>query len=547
MGKPRFIWPLTWTLAAGLLLLGLGFLANGVGQPNPEPTLKWTADLPPGPVDPYPALDTTGNVYVVGDCLLSLDPSDGSVRWTSETFKLEYDECPQDPSSMFSSRYGDPLAAPVVSPGGRVFAKGGRNLYGFNTDGTLAWAKSWVEIFDLEEEIENDPYFQSRPFQIPLETQARINTQLSHREHLFVDGRERWALGTTTGEVVNRGQIGRPGRLGKSMILPNGHGFSLNGRVSTFSYPGGDYQISFFTVEGDVQQTRPLEVPQPPDRDLSIPWNASTPLWEGTFYVRGTQNCTSVEIEQFGHQFCPPLPGNNTDRGVLGVTQIPALLAFDLETGQMRWRNDLGGGEFMQGEPVLASDGTIYLPTVVGGEAVNPRKAGTPLVCGALRVPKPDDPHWSTLYAISPNGGIEWRFHPPTGQVVTSSAAVGADGTIYVPAAVGTFDGCGDKRAFFSSGDRGYVYALTPEGKVKWRHETDGAVVSAPTLAPDGTLYFSTSHRDCYDKAKSGQHVCDHRIYALQTDSHGLADSPWPMFRGDPQHTGQVQIVGDDQ
>jgi outer membrane protein assembly factor BamB len=48
-------------------------------------------------------------------------------------------------------------------------------------------------------------------------------------------------------------------------------------------------------------------------------------------------------------------------------------------------------------------------------------------------------------------------------------------------------------------------------------------VDAAPVIGPDGTLYVGSF---------------DGHLYALRTDSPGLARSPWPMFRQNPQHTG---------
>ena len=58
-----------------------------------------------------------------------------------------------------------------------------------------------------------------------------------------------------------------------------------------------------------------------------------------------------------------------------------------------------------------------------------------------------------------------------------------------------------------------------------WEFETGGKVYSSPPIGPDGTVYVGS-----YDK----------KIYAIKTDSKGLAKSPWPMRGQNPQHTARA-------
>ena len=58
-----------------------------------------------------------------------------------------------------------------------------------------------------------------------------------------------------------------------------------------------------------------------------------------------------------------------------------------------------------------------------------------------------------------------------TGGKIWSSPCIGSDGTVY-----------------FGSNDY-YLYAASPNGTVKWRYKTLGAVTySSPALALDGTV-----------------------------------------------------------
>ena len=60
---------------------------------------------------------------------------------------------------------------------------------------------------------------------------------------------------------------------------------------------------------------------------------------------------------------------------------------------------------------------------------------------------------------------------------------------------------------------------------VLWEFETGGYVISSPAIGSDGTVYVGSS---------------DNKLYAIKTDSKGLAKSPWPMRGQNPQHTGRA-------
>src|SRR5262249_1397027 len=69
---------------------------------------------------------------------------------------------------------------------------------------------------------------------------------------------------------------------------------------------------------------------------------------------------------------------------------------------------------------------------------------------------------------------------------IHSSPAVAPDGTIY-----------------FGSGD-GRLYALNPDGTVKWTFTTSTTIESSPTIAPDGTIYISNDTPNLYAVNQDG-------------------------------------------
>jgi outer membrane protein assembly factor BamB len=64
-------------------------------------------------------------------------------------------------------------------------------------------------------------------------------------------------------------------------------------------------------------------------------------------------------------------------------------------------------------------------------------------------------------------------------------------------------------------------------GTVLWEFVTGGAVYSSPAIGSDGTVYVGS-----FDK----------KLYALKTESKGLAKSPWPMRGQNARHRARAVV-----
>jgi len=83
------------------------------------------------------------------------------------------------------------------------------------------------------------------------------------------------------------------------------------------------------------------------------------------------------------------------------------------------------------------------------------------------------------LFAIYSNNGTEkWSYY--TGNLVTSSPAIGADGTIYF----------GDWNGIF--------HAINPNGTEKWKYQTGDAILSSPAIGADGIVYCGSHDGSLY-------------------------------------------------
>ncbi len=67
--------------------------------------------------------------------------------------------------------------------------------------------------------------------------------------------------------------------------------------------------------------------------------------------------------------------------------------------------------------------------------------------------------------------------------------------------------------------------AKATAGVKLWEFVTGDPVSSSPAIGSDGTVYVGSR---------------DKKLYAIKTDSKGLAKSPWPMRGQNPQHTGRA-------
>lgn len=80
--------------------------------------------------------------------------------------------------------------------------------------------------------------------------------------------------------------------------------------------------------------------------------------------------------------------------------------------------------------------------------------------------------HDAQLYAINPDGTLKWAY--PTINDIYSSPALGPDGTVYF----GGFDG--------------NLTALRPDGSLKWAYVDGASVLSSPLVGSDGIIYYGS-------------------------------------------------------
>ncbi len=192
--------------------------------------------------------------------------------------------------------------------------------------------------------------------------------------------------------------------------------------------------------------------------------------------------------------------------------------------GSEKWGLDIGA---VESSPAIGADGTVYVGSSDNNlYAINPNgtqkwafNTSGPIYAspaigedGTIYIGSFD----ANFYAVNPDGTEKWHIQIKDflGAFQHSdSPAIGADGTIYVTAAdtaANTF--------------KKYLYAINPDGSVEWRFYAD-VIQGPPAIADDGTIYVGSSGGT---------------LYAVYSNSHGLANSSWPRFHHDNKGTGNV-------
>lgn len=135
--------------------------------------------------------------------------------------------------------------------------------------------------------------------------------------------------------------------------------------------------------------------------------------------------------------------------------------------------------------------------------------------------------HDNNLYAINPDGTVKEGWPFMTGDKVESSPAIGSDGTIYV--------GSKDNK----------LYAIDPNGTKKWEFPTEGHVDSSPSIGKDGTIYVGSDDRKLYAIDPNGtkkwhfttSDIIDYHCPSIADDGTIYIASSFNLYTLDPNGT----------
>ncbi|MBI5158609.1 PQQ-like beta-propeller repeat protein [Candidatus Micrarchaeota archaeon] len=196
--------------------------------------------------------------------------------------------------------------------------------------------------------------------------------------------------------------------------------------------------------------------------------------------------------------------------------------------GAVLWKFKTSGG--IEASPVLASDGAIYIPShdcdlyavspngtkkwqFDGGEPVFSKEWNTSSCAQSTPAVSKDGTIYfvtmaNWLIAVNPDGSEKWRYPVHLFKNVWSSPTIAPDGTIYVGS-----ENYPPRESGKPQEIGGTLYAINPDGTLKWKHDTGSAgVTSTAVFASDGTIVTSGG---CLDSSIGTFASC---VYAFNPD-----------------------------
>jgi outer membrane protein assembly factor BamB len=194
----------------------------------------------------------------------------------------------------------------------------------------------------------------------------------------------------------------------------------------------------------------------------------------------------------------PPLTPtilSGQDSGKINISYDFSTSTIDPDGDKIAIRFDWGTGDTSDWSFFHSSDDTI----TTSYTWINPR---TYLVKAQAKDVYDMTSGWSEVFPvmITNLGTVKWRFHTSDFRAVATSPAIGSDGTIYFGALNDT------------------LYALNPDGTLKWSYSTNRDIYSSPAIGSDGTIYFGSY---------------DNYLYALHPDG----SLKWKYDAGTSIHT----------
>jgi outer membrane protein assembly factor BamB len=338
----------------------------------------------------------------------------------------------------------------------------GRATYDDNRHDAFNLKSSWTK--NLSGNTNSDPLIRSSDGTI------YIGSAANRLFALNPDGTENWPFSIPTGEVY-------------SPVLAGGKIYvgSEDGKVYAIDPSNGDLIKEYNT--GFPVRTKPVV-----DSDGFVYVTAGPSLFKIDFsasppsaisFNPGVGNATSS----------PALsPDGNTVYAGFSDGKLQALKTFDLTR---RWPTGSAPIGQVFGIPAVASDGYIYVSTSGTLGKINPASGNREFQSGSKPTSSPTlskdgntvyagfiDGLDGRLYALDSTnlGVIRWLF-PTSGSIGTSVAtpAVDDSGNIYV------------------GSNKNIVYALSPDGSLKWQFDTGGEIMAKPAIDQKGTVYVGSN------------------------------------------------------
>jgi outer membrane protein assembly factor BamB len=172
-----------------------------------------------------------------------------------------------------------------------------------------------------------------------------------------------------------------------------------------------------------------------------------------------------------------PWPIFRHDRAHTGRSECDA----GAQPGAAKWRFSAPDGRGLS-DPVIGAEGDIYI--------------------SSLEYHRNTNSYSSHLYALDSNGTPKWTFEPSGLINAEASPAIGIDGIIFAAG-----------REFIPNTPTtsSYIYAVHPDGTLKWKCSVEASELNSPTIDSEGVIYVGSIDLSA-DGSQSGD------LYAINPD-----------------------------
>ena len=248
---------------------------------------------------------------------------------------------------------------------------------------------------------------------------------------------------------------------------------------------------------------------------------------DGTIYLPSSTGIAAYTPEgtlkwnygDIGNSYATPAISSDGTIFIAGYAMFYALNA----DGTLKWSVEME--DDLRSSPAIGADGTVY----IGAKdhylyALNPSNGSEKwkFDAGSMVLSAPVIDSLGVIYfgsyagkffALNPDGTEKWfyQFSEDLGFLDNTGAIIGDNDVIYL--------GASDPVEWYIR----KVYALNLDGSLKWEYQSSFSIDSPAALASDGTVYIGTG---------------EGKLLAIEGGSTGVANSPWPKFRGNVKNTG---------
>jgi outer membrane protein assembly factor BamB len=342
----------------------------------------------------------------------------------------------------------DPLASPSLGADGTIYSTpGDNNLYAFNPDGTLKWTYAAASPLDASPAIGADGTIYASSVGV-------LDGNDSHGYLYAVnpDGTMKWTFQTGE-ELESSPAVAADGTI--YVYCDDGKLYAIN--------PDGT--AKWVLAEG-------LETNERSSPAIGADGTIYFGSADGNTYAVNPNGSLKWSFPASDAESSPAVGpdgtiyiGSSFFTFCLYCHDVAALFAINPD-GSLKWFY-LNPNYSVLSSPAIGVDGSIYF-----GDALS-------------------------LNALTPDGSLKWEVFTDRDQgfggAVISSPAIGADGAVYVGANDNT------------------IYAVNPDGSIKWTFAVGAYIQSSPTIGADGTIYMNVNQSN--------------RLFAI---GHGVPPSPTP-------------------